>query len=77
MLDVDILSPGKVILKGKADSVVLPGNEGVFEILPFHKPLFSRLLGGNVVIDGKSISIQRGVVKVENNTVTIVVEERL
>lgn len=75
MLEVSILSPGEIIFKGRAKSIVLPGNDGVFEILPFHKNLFSRLLRGNIIMDGQLISIQRGVVKVEDNTVTIIVEE--
>ena len=74
MLDVVILSPEKVIFEGKAECVILPGEQGTFEVLSFHKNLLSRLLSGAVVVDGRTFSIRRGIVKVQNNTVTVVFE---
>ena len=74
MLDVVILSPEEIIFEGKAESVILPGEQGTFEILSFHKNLLSRLLSGSVIVDGRIFSIQRGIVKVKDNTVTIVSE---
>lgn len=74
MLDVIILSLEKVIFEGKAESVSLPGERGTFEVLSFHKNLLSRLLSGSVVVDGRIFSIYRGIVKVKDNTVTIISE---
>jgi len=74
MLDVVILSPEEIIFEGKAESVILPGEQGTLEILSFHKNLLSRLLSGSVIVDGRIFSIQRGIVKVKDNTVTIVSE---
>ncbi len=74
-LEVLILSPERVIFRGKAESVVLPGERGVFEILPHHKRLLSRLLGGTVTVGNKALRIKRGVVKVAMNQVTVLVEE--
>lgn len=76
MLDVLIISPEEVIFEGQAESVILPGDQGTFEIQPYHKNLLSRLLAGDVLIDGNVFSISRGVVKVQNNKVTIVSEVR-
>jgi F0F1-type ATP synthase epsilon subunit len=73
-LDVSLLSPKEVIFEGKAKSIILPGDQGVFEILPFHKRLLSRLISGTLLIDGKSLSIRRGVVKVNQNKVVIIIE---
>ena len=75
MLDVTIISPAEVLYKGQVNSVILPGEMGVFEVLPFHKRLLSRLLKGRIDADGQSFQISRGVVKVNQNHVTIVVEE--
>ena len=74
MLDVLILSPEGVIFEGKAESVSLPGEKGILEVLSFHKNLLSRLLSGSVVVDGRAFSIRRGIVKVKDNIVTIISE---
>ena len=75
ILDVEVLNPKEVIFEGKARSVMVPGEQGVFEILPFHKRILSRLVSGTVIIDQKTVSIQRGIVKAELNKVTIIMEE--
>lgn len=75
LLDVSLLSPKEVIFEGKAKSIVLPGEQGVFEVLPFHKPTLSRLISGTLLIDEESFPIRRGIVKVNQNRVTIIVEE--
>ncbi len=74
MLNVFILSPEGVIFEGKAKSVSLPGESGIFEVLPFHKNLLSRLLSGLVIVDGRTFSIRRGIVKVKSDTVTVISE---
>lgn len=74
MLNVLILSPEEVIFEGQAETVSLPGEQGVFEVLPYHKNLLSRLLSGSVIVDGRSFLIRRGIVKVQQNTVTVISE---
>lgn len=74
LLDVCILSPKEIIYQGKAKSVILPGEEGIFEILPFHKRLLSRLISGVMFVDDQGFSLHRGVVKVNQNNVTIIIE---
>ncbi|MCM8792600.1 MAG: hypothetical protein NC826_05635 [Candidatus Omnitrophica bacterium] len=75
ILDVLLLDPHRVIFKGKARSVILPGEKGVFEILPYHKSIVSRLISGNLFIDEKNYKIKRGIVGVYNNEVKIIIEE--
>ena len=74
LLDVSVISPKEVIFEGKAKSVILPGEQGVFEILPFHKRILSRLISGTLLIDEEGFPIKRGIVKVNQNRVTIMVE---
>jgi F-type H+-transporting ATPase subunit epsilon len=76
LLDVSILNPREALFEGKAKSVVVPGEEGVFEVLPFHKRILSRLLSGVIFVDEQSFPIRRGIIKVDQNKVTIIVEER-
>ncbi len=75
-LEVFIVSPQKVVFKGKAGSILVPGEEGVFEILPFHKRIVSRLVEGLVVVDGQDFSIKRGIIRVNKNAVAIIMEEK-
>lgn len=75
LLDVSVLSPSKVVFEGKAKTVSVPGEQGVFEVLPFHKRLLSRLISGTLVIDEKNFSIRKGIAKVDQNKVTIIIEE--
>jgi F-type H+-transporting ATPase subunit epsilon len=76
LLDVYVLSAKEVIFEGKAKSVILPGEQGEFEILPFHKPILSRLIFGRIYIDEDCIPIRRGIVKGYYNNVTVLIEGR-
>ncbi len=75
MLDVTVVTPEKVIFEGKAKSIILPGEQGVFELLPYHKPLLSRLVSGKLLIDKSTFSIRRGIVGINHNKATIIIEE--
>lgn len=74
MLDVTVLTPSAVLFTGRARHVTVPGEQGVFEILPFHRPLVSRLLPGLMVIDDQVISINHGVIKVDHDAITAIIE---
>ena len=74
-LNVLIATAERVLFEGTANSVVLPGEKGVFEVLAFHRPILSRLLGGHILVDGKSMPIRRGVAKVGLESTVILVEE--
>ena len=74
MLDVLLLNPREIIFEGEAKSVIVPGEEGSLEVLSFHKRLISRLLAGLVFIDDKNYKIRRGIIKVSQNKVTIIIE---
>ena len=74
VLDVAIVTPQGVLFDGKAHSVILPGEQGVFEIMINHKPLVSRLFTGQIIVDDRGVSIRRGVVRVVKNQVLAVVE---
>ena len=74
MLEVLILTTQRCLFRGSAERVILPGEQGVFEVGAFHRPLLSRLLPGWIVVDDRSFPIQRGVVKVESDSVISLVE---
>jgi F-type H+-transporting ATPase subunit epsilon len=75
LLDVVVLGPQEVIYEGKASSVILPGEQGTFEVLSFHKRILSRLVSGDLIVDERVFPIRRGIVKVNQNKVTAIIEE--
>jgi F0F1-type ATP synthase epsilon subunit len=75
MFEVNIISEYRTLFQGKAQRVIVPGLEGVFEVLRFHHPLISLLLPGKVVVDQAVFPIVRGVVQVTYEGVTAIVEE--
>ena len=68
---------GENLFDGEAESVLLPGTEGVFEVLSSHEPLVSRLAAGTVRVhaaDGEKYHFeieQGGIAEVSNNAATI------
>ncbi len=73
--NVLVLTLDRVIYEGKAKNLILPGEKGVFEVLPYHKNLLTRLIRGPMILDGSTFPIQRGVAKIGLNDVTVIVEE--
>lgn len=74
MLNVLMIDPHKILFEGTAHKIILPGEQGVFEVLSHHKRIISRLFTGNINIDEKAYSIKRGLVTVEQDKVTIIAE---
>ena len=74
-MDVTIVSLQEVLFQGKARQIIFPGEQGMFEVLPMHRPVVSLLLPGTIVIDENQVlSIARGVVKVAFDQITAIVE---
>ncbi len=70
-----VLTMDRVVYEGKAQSLILPGEQGEFEVLPYHKKLLTRLIRGPMVLDGNAYPVQRGVAKVGLNEVVVIIEE--
>ncbi|MDR2389586.1 MAG: ATP synthase F1 subunit epsilon [Tannerellaceae bacterium] len=77
-MQLEILSPQKTIYAGSAESVILPGSDGLFTILDRHAPMISALEKGTLryCVQGKEteISINGGVVETKHNQVSVCVE---
>lgn len=77
-LTLKIISPEKIEYIGAAESVIVPGTDGEFEILSNHAPIISSLEHGNVVYtteEGKQqLRISGGFVEVQKNEVSLCVE---
>ena len=73
-----ILSPEGEILDTTTDLVVLPGTQGLFEVLQDHAPLITSLEAGVITYrDGaerKAVAIRSGFVEVRDNRVDVCAE---
>jgi F-type H+-transporting ATPase subunit epsilon len=79
LLDVNIVSPKKVIFSGKAVSVSVPGSQSPFQILYNHAPIVSALdLGVVKIVDDNEKPIYfattKGFAEVRKNVVSILVD---
>lgn len=65
----------KPVFEGNSLSVCLPGADGEFEILDFHKPIISRLKKGMISVDNATeIPIQGGIAKMQYQSLVALVE---
>ena len=72
--NLEIISPEKIILSEKVNSVTMPSFEGEMTILPDHIPLITFLRPGIVRIEGSKESeyfVEEGTVEFSNNTLII------
>ena len=74
MIDVSIMNQEKVIFNGVANSVILPGDEGEFEVLSFHWPIVSLLTKGEIIIDNMGFPVSRGIARFANEKLVALVE---
>jgi len=77
-MNLEIFSPEKILYRGEATSVTLPGVLGAFTVLDHHAPIISPLVKGEISYrvkeDISHISIEKGFVELNNNKVTVCVE---
>jgi F-type H+-transporting ATPase subunit epsilon len=77
-LKLDIVTPEKRVLSETVDSVVLPGTEGEFGVLPMHVPMVTMLAPGELVYikNGKSehFAIGTGFVEVTGESVAVLTD---
>jgi F-type H+-transporting ATPase subunit epsilon len=77
-MNLEIITPDKKVYAGVVDSVILPGNNGGFQILKDHAPIVSTLAKGNLVIEAngkkETFVVDGGVVEVAKNKVLVLAE---
>ena len=78
-MNIEIVTPEKIIFTGEVVLVQLPGIDGLFEILNNHAPLIAVLGKGKIKIEDKDknilfFNINGGVVEVQKNKVLVLAE---
>jgi len=76
--ELNVVTPQGQAFVGPADSVVLPGTEGEFQVLPHHERFLTALRPGEVVVrrgnDTVRATISDGFAEVRGESVTVLVE---
>ena len=68
-------APNGILFEGPSKSVLLPGADGEFEVLDFHKPIVSRLKRGLIVVDNqKEYAIKGGVASMSKQQLLAIVD---
>jgi F-type H+-transporting ATPase subunit epsilon len=77
-MNLEIISPERIIYSGEVNSVTLPGASGLFTILDHHAPIISVLKKGALTykVGGKekTIEINSGFAEVKQNVVSVCIE---
>lgn len=77
-LSFSLVSPERELFSGEADSVSIPGTEGVFEVQAGHSPLMSTLSPGMLTIrDGsreRKLYVRGGFADVSPDGLTVLAE---
>lgn len=77
-LQLEIITPDKVVLKDTVDEIVVPTKNGEITILPNHTPLLTRMKEGELVIKKSQkvlyFAILGGFLEVQNNNVNILAD---
>lgn len=72
-----VMSLVRTLFDDEVESVFLQGDEGEYELLPFHYPLIGALVDSDIKIAHQPpLRVRSGVVLFDNNTCIILVEEQ-
>lgn len=80
LFHLNIKTPEKTIFEGRAESLVVPGEDGSLGVLAYHAPLITTLSGGRISVKDESRHLRnfysktKGIMEVLKNNVTILVE---
>lgn len=74
-MQLDILTPDKVLFSGEVTGVKFPGSKGSFEVLNNHVPIVSKLDAGEIRVRTKEgdhkFAIKGGVMEMLHNKITV------
>ena len=73
---ISVMTPESLLYQNEVESVFLTGDQGEYELLPYHYPVLGVLIEGNIIINWhEAVPIKFGIVKFFANDCVILVEE--
>lgn len=77
-IDLEIVTPERLVLAETVDSVILPGSEGYLGVLPSHAPLLTRLNPGQISFHAggreRFLAVSGGYVEILRDRVCVLAE---
>jgi len=77
-INLEIITPEKIIYKDSVDSITVPGTKGMFQVLKDHAPLMSTIEIGVITIKKNDVNTYLttagGTIEVLNNNVLILAD---
>ena len=77
-LQFDLVSPERLVISERVDSVTVPGVEGDFGVLPNHSPVMAMIREGELVVENdgvqRSFALAGGFADVTPEGVTVLAE---
>ncbi len=79
-IELEVVTPDRLLLSASADMVVAPGGEGNFGVLPGHAPMLSGLRPGTIdIFEGDKVVdrvfVEGGIAEVTGSRCTILAEQ--
>ncbi len=79
VMELEVISPDRVVYRGKIRSILFPGADGFFGILPRHAPMISLVEPGvtKIVEEGgktRFLALTRGFMEVREDRLSFVVD---
>ena len=77
-LQFDLVSPERLVISERVDSVTIPGVEGDFGVLPNHSPVMTMIRQGELIVESegaqRSLALAGGFADVTPEGVTVLAE---
>ena len=77
-LQFDLVSPERLVISERVDSVTIPGVEGDFGVLPNHSPVMAMIREGELIVENdgarRSFALVGGFADVTPEGVTVLAE---
>ncbi len=74
MIELEVVTPQRSLLKTMCDSVTLPGSMGELQVLPGHAPLLAGLKPGTLSYGDQKLMVAAGYAEVDQSHVTVMCE---
>jgi F-type H+-transporting ATPase subunit epsilon len=73
---ISIMTPEALLYQGQVESAFFTGDQGEYELLPYHYPVLGILSQGNIIVNWReAVPIKFGLVRFFANDCIVLVEE--